>query len=217
MRRVVTKIVDMRKPRTSSDEKSVWRHVLESPVMVALITVLVGGLLTQYIISRVQQTTKENEQAEQDHKQLLQRQEDIIQRAYGLAGACISDAHRLISLTEQINEVESVSKPFQPAVAERRLAILNKHYAQLDEWQIESNKIGLLIGHYFGPQVFQRWRQSQTSIDGLLECSASVYRNYMEDPRKRTAPETSPCSNQLNEVKDKLQTLATAFPATPSK
>lgn len=210
MRRFVAKVVDVRKP-SRADTKPRWLQILDSPAMVAFVTVILGGLITQLIIGKVQQTTKDNEQAAQERKQLLQRQEEIIQRAYSLAGGCISDAQRLISLTQQINEVESVSRPFQPAVAERRIAILNKHYAQLDEWQIESNRIGLLIGHYFGQQELPNWRQSQTSIDQLIECSVKVYQHYMEDPRGRTDPATNPCKNELEDVKKKLDALALAI------
>jgi hypothetical protein len=205
----VEKILEIRK--ISTPEKTLWRYLSESPVIVALVTVIIGGIATQYIIGKVQENSKLNEQALQDHKQLLERQEEILQRAYGLAGSCISDAHRLISLTEPINEVESVSEPFQNAVKERRLSIWNMHYSQMDEWQIESNKIGLLIGHYFSQQGLQSWRRSQESIDNLLDCSITIYHKYKGDPRQTTEPGTNPCKTQFDDVKKKLDDLAASI------
>lgn len=204
----VEKILEIR--NLSVREKPFWRHLSESPVIVALVTVILGGVVTQLIIGKVQDDAKRNEQALQDHRQLVQREEDIIQRAYGLAGSCISDSQRLISLTEQMNEVESVSIPFQNAVRDRRISILNEHYAQMDQWQIEGNKIALLIGHYFSQQGLQNWRQSQESIDSLLNCSFNVYQNYMYDPQKKTAPGTNPCKTEVEAVKKKLDDLATS-------
>ena len=212
---VVEKILEIRK--LSVREKSVWRHVSESPVIVALVTVIIGGIVTQLIVGKVQENTKLNEQALQDHRQLLERQEEIIQRAYGLAGSCISDSKRLISLTEPINEVESVSQPFQNAVKDRRISIVNKHYSQIDEWQVEGNKIGLLIGHYFSQQGLQNWRRSQESIDSLLDCSATVYRKYMEDPRQITAPGSNPCKAEVDVVKKKLDDLAASVQINPKQ
>src|SRR5258707_5663985 len=137
---LVASILERRKS-SSLERKRVWLQFLESRVIAALIATLItvvgGGIIGQLIITSVQEKAKKDEQSLQDHKQLLDRQEDIIQRAYSLAGNCISDSYRLISLTDQINEIESVSKPFQDAVRERRIAVLNKHYALLDEWQIE--------------------------------------------------------------------------------
>lgn len=203
---LIARILEIRKL-----SKPIWLQVLESNVVaamiVSLITVVVGGIIGNYIIASYQENARKAEQSLRDQKQLLDRQEDIIQRAYSLAGNCISDSHRLIDLTDQINEVESVTEDFKNAVRERRISVLNKHYALLDEWQIESNKIGLLISYYFNAQSQQDWRGAQVEIDALLECSINVYRQYMEDPRKNSSG-VSPCQDKLKEVKTKLDTLA---------
>ena len=208
---LVASILGLRKS-SIPQRKPVWLQFLESRVIAALIatiiTVVGGGIIGRLIITSVQEKAKKDEQSLQDHKQLLDRQEDIIQRAYSLAGNCISDSYRLISLTDQINETESVSKPFQDAVRERRIAVLNKHYALLDEWQIEGNKIGLLISHSFNGLGSQEWRESQKGIDALLECSTQVYRQYMEDPRKRNVSGVNPCQDKLDIVRTKLDILA---------
>jgi hypothetical protein len=209
---LVARILEIRKSSIPDERKQVWLLILESPVIAALIatliTVVIGGILGQRIINAAQEKAKNDEQSLQKQKQLLDRQEDIIQRAYSLAGNCISDSHRLISLTDQINEVESVSEPFRNAVRERRIAILNRHYALLDEWQIESNKIGLLISHYFNAQGLREWRECQKGIDDLLECSIKVYREYMEDPRKQNSSGVNPCQGRLDLMKTKLDELA---------
>src|SRR5260221_448934 len=209
---LVARILEILKSRVPDERKEVWLQILESRVIAALIatviTVVGGGIIGQLIITSFQVQAKKDEQSLQDHKQLVDRQEDTIQRAYTLAGSCISDSHRLISLTDQINEIETVSEPFRDAVRERRIAVLNKHYALLDEWQIESNKMGLLINHYFNAQGLEKWRQSQKGIDALLECSINVYRQYMEDPRKRNSSSLNPCQDKLDTVRTELDTLA---------
>jgi hypothetical protein len=212
----VQKILEVRK-LSGPDGKHFWRYVLESPVIVALVTVILGSIATQIIVARFQEDAKKNEQMLQEHKQLLERQEEIIQRAYGLAGGCISDSQRLISFTQKTNEEESVSEPFKPAVRERRISILSKHYAQLDEWQVEGNKIALLIGHYFNQQSLQSWRQAQDSIDALLDCSDRIYRRYIGDPRAKTTPEAKPCKAEVDAVKVKLDILAASVQSSLGK
>lgn len=188
--------------------KPVWLQVLESNVAVALVTVVLGGIIGQLIVTSVQEKNKQDEQLLLEYKQDLDRQQDIVERAYGLVGQCISASQHLVELTYPINQVASVKKISQPQVMERRNSVAKRHTTLTEDWQIEGNKIGWLINYRFYncPNLLPAWRKTQQSVDSLMTCSSNTYRKNFENPMATN--DTNPCEPRIDEVESNLESFA---------
>ena len=98
-------------PSPDKNNCDYWRLFLDSKVLVALVTVLIGGLFGQCISASIQNSLKEREfqqawlkargdQALQSHKEYLDKEQQIVLQAYDLIGKCLTAGRDLIDLTD---------------------------------------------------------------------------------------------------------------------
>jgi hypothetical protein len=205
----VAKVVSLRKPSGIEHAKPVWLQALESSAVAALITVVLGGIFGQLIITTYQDNSKKNDQALAEYRQYLERQQSIVQQAYDLIGDCTFDSQTLISLTQPKFDLKNVKENQREDVAKQKRELLNKHNAIIEKWEKEKNKMGLLISyyHYGQPDVLKAWRGAQESVDGLLDCAIGNYHDFIEDP-DATKGKGDICKDKMSGVETNLGALA---------
>ena len=82
----IAEVEKLRAPEAAPRDEPYWLQALKSPAVSALITVVVGGILGNIIVSRYQERQKSNEQAVAEYRQYLQKEEEIVRHAYDVLG-----------------------------------------------------------------------------------------------------------------------------------
>lgn len=207
----------MNQPSVSSiqkPEKRGWQRFLETPGGAALITVLLGGILGQWINLSIQKSVKEREfqqgwlkargdQALEGYKEYLGQEKELIQRAYKLIGSCLSTSEDLIILTR---------KEFAPGShvgVEEQTTALREQYNKIDmQWRSEREEIGLLMSYYHQGQqtVIVAWQEVQEAITSFMDCARHW---YLVHPQPIDDPEA--CRKEKESLREKLSKLSASL------
>jgi len=208
----------------SRDEKTCdcWRLFLDSNVIVALVTVLIGGLFGQCISASIQNSLKEREfqqawlkargdQALQSHKEYLDKEQEVILHAYDLIGKCLTAGRDLIDLTDVAWALKGFRGGERQKVADARREMLNNYNAVIEKWDSEGNKIGLLMGYYHPghPEVKTAWEDTQKSVNSYIECAGDWYQKYEQNPldtKGACKEKKDEVDKQLAVIESKLET-----------
>lgn len=187
----VAKILARQKPPESPKppEKPGWQRFLETSGGTALITVLLGGMLGQLITWSFQQNQKEREfqqkwmeargaQALVSYKEYLDKEQELMRRAYDLIGNCITASDNVLELTE----APEATNP--EGVAQRKALVEGFNKASV-EWDAETEKLELLISYYHKGQadLMRVWRELREGVSDYRSCAAEELAEY----RKRAA------------------------------
>jgi len=208
-------------PSGDKKNRDYWRLFLDSRVVVALVTVLIGGLLGQCISASIQTSLKEREfqqawlkargdQALQSHKEYLDKEQEVVLHAYDLIGNCLTVARDLIDLTDKDFALEGFEGEERKKVTDQKTEMLDNHNAVVEKWDREGNKIGLLMGYYHPghPDVKTAWEETQKSVNKYLDCARLWYQKYEQKPLDTTGAcqkEKDEVDNQLTVIGSKLE------------
>lgn len=192
------------------------KDFLDSKVVVALVTVLIGGLFGQCISASIQNSQKEREfqqawlkargdQALQSHKEYLDKEQQTVLQAYDLIGKCLTAGRDLIDLTDTDFALKLFSGEQQKKVADQRTEMIDNHNIVVEKWDSEGNKIGLLMGYYHPghPDVKTAWEETQKSVNKYLDCARLWYQKYERKPLDTTGA----CKQEKDEVDNQLTAL----------
>lgn len=192
----VAKILARQKPPESPKppEKPGWQRFLETSGGTALITVLLGGMLGQLITWSFQQNQKEREfqqkwmeargaQALVSYKEYLDKEQELMRRAYDLIGNCVTASDNVIEL----KDAPEATNP--KGVAQREALIEGFNKASV-EWDAESEKLELLISYYHKGQkdLMKDWRALREGVSDYRSCAAEELAEY----RNRKSPAVAP-------------------------
>jgi hypothetical protein len=169
-----------------------WQYFLEPSVLTALVTVLIGGLFGGLITAMYQAAQKDREfqqswlktrgdQALTSYKEYLDREQELIRRAYALVGACVSASDRLAYQTGPPFRAEFIN---QPEVENQKNAI-KKNFNQMNaKWLSEKEELGLLMNYYHPdhPGVIIAWRKVRDSVTRYTEWAAN-WNNDHQPPK----------------------------------
>lgn len=209
--RFISEVIKVRKAGSSEDSKPIWLQVLESNSVAALITVILGGIVGQIIITSVQDYSKRSEQTLAETKHYLERQREVVQIGSELVERCVFDSQTLISLTKPEFQLSRFLPNDQQSVRKQREELLAKHNRLIEEWRIGKNKIGAEISYYDSDQrILQAaWRENEQSVEKLLECAQATYNDYSKDPTA-TEGKSDLCKQVKDDVETKIGNLVTA-------
>jgi hypothetical protein len=199
-----------------------WRLFLDSKVIVALVTVLIGGLFGQCISASIQNSLKEREfqqawlkargdQALQSHKEYLDKEQEMVIHAYDLIGKCLTAARDLIDITDTDFALAGFKGKEREKVADQKTEVLDNYGAVIEKWDSEGNKTSLLIGYYHPghPEVKTAWVDTQNSVNKYLDCARQWYKDHELKPQDTTGAckkEKDEVDNQLTAIGSKLET-----------
>jgi hypothetical protein len=207
-RRVRSHKEDQPKPR--------WQRFLETSGGTALITVVLGGVLGQFITWSIQNGQKEREfqqawmkargdQALVTYKEYVDQEQDIVKVAFGLIGNCMSASQDLILLT---------SPEFAPdtfvGAEKQRTAVRDKYNTLSAQWGSEREKLGLLMNYYHPgrAEVAAAWQNTQRSLTEYMGCARQWYLTHLGSTETANAckKEGDDLSNQLVRLNASLET-----------
>ena len=189
---LVATVLHSHKPdERENNSKHWWQPFVEPSVLVALITVIIGGLFGSAITYMYQNAQKEREfqqswlkargdQALTSYKEYLDREQELVKRTYSLIGACISASDRLVSQT---------GPPFRAKFTDPQRVIEQKQTIKRNfnevkaRWLTEKEEIGLLMVYYHPehPNVHTAWRKVQDYIIEYLEWAENWNNQFTEE------------------------------------
>lgn len=194
----------------SAQKKSWWAEFVNSTMATTLITVVVGGILGQWLLSSFQHRQQRNDLAQDQYRQYIQRQQDVIQQALDLVGTADFDAETLLNLSRPESDPANASGADErKRVADQRAALLQSHTEALKKWNVGRRQMFLLLGYYnYGrPEVTTAWDGTEKATTGLLNCAQLTFQAHLA----RQPQSTEPCKNERAALDNSLIQLSNAF------
>lgn len=192
--------------------------IIESGAFTALITVLLGGILGNFVISSVQHDMALNDQSLTEYKKYLNSQQEIVNFAYDLTGRIMFASQSIITFTKPEfvnNKLVKVDKDKREKQSDE---IQGKFNSTIEEWRIQEEKIGLLMRyyHYGQPEVLTLWRDTQNKVNQFIDCARGSYVLYVEsqsDLKKQPDldEQYTKCDEKKREVRGSLDSFALAL------
>jgi len=203
--------------KTDSEQpKSKWQRsieLLQTSGVTALITVVLGGAIGQYISCDIQTRLKEREfrqswmktagdQAIAAHSQYLTQEQDAVKRAYKLIGSYISALDDLIYVT---------GPGFDAPASEiaEQITLIQKKHNEIDSlWRSERDELKLLMGYYHpaDPQVMDAWDELVDSLRAYSSCAGTWHQSHIEETDVKI---DDACRLEKESVGKKLKSLTT--------
>lgn len=168
------------KPRTY------WQRFLETSGGAALISIVLGGLMSGLINAA---TPNDNGSRESEiktreiqvaaYKEYLDQQRDIVFHASELIGRCASTSDGLVALTDPVFDPSQYT-----GLEPQRLEMKKKFNECATQWNAEYNKLSFAISYYHGgqPAVVEAWADLQQATTGVMECSQRWYVTHSTSP-----------------------------------
>lgn len=159
-----------------------WKSFLQPGVLAAFVTVVIGGIMGNFIAATIQAGAKEREfqqawmkargdQALLAYKEYTDQEQEIVKRAYELIGGCISASDDLISLTDK-----SFAPGSHVGVEAQRTAMRKNFNAYDVQWSRDSLKLQLLMSYYhsqMGQQnITDAWGKVQEAVTDYMGCAS---------------------------------------------
>jgi hypothetical protein len=210
-----------------SDRKPFWQRLLESTGGTALITVLVGGLLGQWISWSIQQGLRDREfqeswlkargdQALIAYKEYVDKEREVVKHAYDLIGSSVSAGEALIDITgpDFAPDYKDRSQR-EKALVEQRTSYRHDFNVADDQWSKERESLGLLVTYYHQglPEVMSDWRAEQDSVTNYLRCAEKWYSQYSDKPGRAEDVENA-CKADKDLVRERLTHLTATLQST---
>jgi hypothetical protein len=191
--------LNSRHPEKSAPQ-SFWREFLSSTVVASLITVGIGGVAGQVLISKYQNAQKQNELAHEHFRQYVEMQQSVIQDAVNLVSDTEFDANALISLSKPRFKNLENNKEVQGQIS----SLINAHTTALKKWNAGRRKMALLLHYYcYGrSDVSKAWGTIADAVDAHMNCAQRVYSGTLPD---------GDCREESKKIEMSLEQLSAAL------
>src|SRR5882724_3381633 len=202
----MAKVVGLRKAADENDISPSFLRLMESTGVTAIITIVLGSILAPIVITSIQNDRARNDQALAEYKQYLERQQDTVRNAYDLVGKILFASQGLVNITKPEFGVERSADP--QTLKKQKTEMVEKFNATYESWQVEEEKLGLLMSyyHYGQPNVLPAWRQTQRSVNEFIQCARDRYHAYQSDPEVVDQPDK--CQPKKDAVRSVIDVLA---------
>jgi hypothetical protein len=193
-----------------SAPKSWWSELFNSTLMTTLITVVIGGIIGQWILAGYQERKKRSDLAQEQYRLYIQRQQDVIQQALDLVGNADFDAEMLLQLAKPESDPSNFSDPFErKRISNQRAALLQSHTDNVKKWNTGRRQMLVLLTYYnYGrADIRDAWVATEASTTGLINCAENNFAQYLA--RKPLAQK--PCSKGQSDIDASLSKLSDAF------
>jgi len=204
-----TEILRRRTSPSGTHEEPIWHQILESKLLLTLVSVVLGGIVGKLIVSSYQDRAKRTALEVAEYRQFISKQQDVVQKTYDLLGEAVSDSQVLISLTQPVFEEKNIQPADRPDVRKQKKALLEEHQKLSLKWDAEKYKTGLLLEYYHfnHPAVVSHWAASRDSVEKLMECSLRTYGTFLNGGGS-AKPDS--CRDEKTKVQADLDALAEA-------
>jgi hypothetical protein len=182
------------------------KDVLNSTVLVTLITVVIGGIGGNYILQGYQDRSKQQERELDDHKERLKRQEEVAINAFQLLG----DAHYFgIALNKLASWAPSPSStPAQLETQQKSNELIwSRSVDFLERWEKEKTSTGMRLLYFYDDSVRTAWTQVKDAGDEMLSSALNRVQMRVANPTApvpRTLPGARAEEQKFDEAVNKL-------------
>jgi len=203
-----------------------WFRVLNSSALVTLLTVLIGGVMVQWINFRAQEAIKDRELkntllqekgklALSAYKGYFEQKNKIIERVLTEVGSITSASENLISLTKpEWRRKFFGAKAFNEV--RRQKTEIRDHYNKADElWTKDQDALGFLLEYYVGElegrgqqdTIAPDWMRLRSSVVGYKDCARKRYIAMMTGTNARSdcADRRQALTNNLTQLSSDLR------------
>jgi hypothetical protein len=159
--------------------KAWWRPFLESSVLAASVTVVIGGLAGGLITHFYQEAEKDKEIQQLSYKEYVSQEQDAVKHAYSLIGECVGASKRLINTTGASfrgqSMINSLSEDELKHVTKQIVDTKHNFNETHAKWQVEQVSVGLLMDYYHPDQaaIIGAWREAEGATTAFMECAAN--------------------------------------------
>ncbi len=204
-----TEILRRRTSPAETRKEPVWRQIIESKLVLTLVSVVLGGIVGKIIVSSYQDRAKQAALEVAEYRQFISRQQDVVQKTYDLLGEAVSDSQVLLSLTQPVFEEKNIQPADRADVRKQKKALLEQHQKLSLKWDAEKYKTGLLLEYYHfnHPAVVSHWASSRDSVEKLMQCSLRTYGTFLNGGGS-AKPDS--CRDDKTKVQADLDALAEA-------
>ena len=204
-----TEILRRRTLPTEAHREPVWRQILDSKLLLTLVSVVLGGIVGKLVVSSYQERAKQTALEVTEYRQFISRQQDVVQKTYDLLGEAVSDSQVLLSLTQPVFEEKNIQAADRADVRKQKKALLEQHQKLSLKWDAEKYKTGLLLEYYHfnHPTVVSHWVSSRDSVETLMQCSLRTYGTFLNGGGSAN-PDS--CRDEKAKVQADLDALAQA-------
>jgi hypothetical protein len=163
------------KRQPESPQSSKFLSFLQSSSGTALITVLLGGLLGTILSSRIQESSRKNDESRARLQAGLQAEQKTVEEAAALVGRLTASSNDLIEMTDvQFDQrTAGLDSEYRTFIAKQKEAYYNAHNAALTEWTAQKTRIGLLLAieHPANPDIQRVWENLANRVESFSVCS----------------------------------------------
>lgn len=190
-------------------QRSAWAELLNSTVVVAVVTAMLGGYFANIAVQKFQEAARRREQDLAAYRQHIEKQQDVILRGYDLLADAVADADAIIDLTSRHMDLRNTLPDQRDALAKQRRDILARHNLVTETWSKENLKLGSLMAYYHPgvADVHAAWEKCCRAVDEFRACANEHYLQYRNDPRV-TSDSKPVCPAHRAKVDGSLQELA---------
>jgi len=191
----------------------VWLRVLNSGTMATLITVVLGGILGNILLSQWERGAKEREQVRAVAKETLDAGMTQVDRAFGEAGSVISATENLEAvLSDPIWSPKAQVPPDRAQrIAAKRREIVEAFDSALVTWQKEREQIALKVTYLMATPANDPgddWRRVQGAVDAYITC----VKTCNSDRETNEVYESCGCDSVKDSAWVSLRTFAKTLP-----
>ena len=162
-------------------QPALWRALLESKVLVALVTVLLGGWVGSCITASIQEESRKREQALLAYEKHLGEGLQLIKEAYSELGRLVAAAENLIVMTGPAWDPDLFSGELKQSQLNDHILKLRREYNEADaQWRRQQRTLGWRLGYYYGdlPEVQTRWSELLEGAEAFQLCAVEWNRNH---------------------------------------
>lgn len=191
-----------------------WQRFLESTGGAALITVLLGGVLGNWIAGEYEERRAVNERRHLTHQEYLKERLATIQPTLERVGHTVAAAEDLISITRPDFDPSrfAIGQDRDDTLAKRKQ--IRKDYNDADAaWRREKAKLGYLLAYYHpgSAEVSAAWRDLETAVTTFVDCARSWWIESAGEPTEAAA-----CEKDRAAIDQTMEDLIESLDVTPT-
>jgi len=177
--------------KTPTNAKPWWQSIIESSGLAALITVLGGGIIGNYLSNRYQKAAKLRESQLNSDEAAKQRRFQGAQQYLEAEIKVVQEILRLVTSTSSRTEdlVLLTTKRFTSSNDEEstkgRVDMRAKFNAAVDEWKCGRETLGASLGTYHKQDypVFSKWVEVRRATSSLMDKGIEIYGSFFDNPQ----------------------------------
>lgn len=179
--RTIAEVLAIRNP---AKRVPLWRELLSSGVVAALVTAIFGTLGAGILVNIYQTKARRDEQLLSDRKARAEARQRTVERALATLAEGESHARGIYAVTRKAFQVQEAADYARPSLIEQRAKIIGGRNDFDARWPAQKKIIASLLRQTFDghPDIVTAWNAAAASLDNLLARAMDDYGAYLKNP-----------------------------------